>query len=59
MDFSEFAHIQLGELETVKGCLTKSIKEAVPIMREFCEKHSLSWDQCKRLTAMVKRLCEA
>ena len=59
MDFKQFSDIRIGELEIVKECLTKSIKDAVPIMQEFCEKHSLSWEQGKRLVSMVQRICEA
>jgi len=59
MDFKEFKHIPIGELETVKKCMSMPVKDAVPLMHCFCKKHGLSWDQGKILCSMVKRIDRA
>lgn len=56
MDFKEFQNIPIGELEIVKKCMSMPVKDAVPLMRDFCKKHRLSWDQGKKLCSMVQRI---
>lgn len=51
-------NITIGELVEVKGILKKPMKEAIPLIKEFCENHGIEWiPDGQKVCSLAKKIC--